>query len=76
VLKELRGQGTITGVSKKTEKLIKLRKSWKKPIKPIKILKKSTGSFRFQFYKLDTEKTEPNPNRKKLSQTGKKPSQN
>jgi len=26
---------------------------------------------RFWFYKLETEKTEPNPNRKKLSQTNK-----
>jgi len=40
----------------------------KKPIKPIKILKKSTGSVRFWFYKPETEKTEPNRNRK----TGKK----
>ena len=55
-------------------------------MKPIKILKKSTSSIRFWFYKLETEKTEPNPNRKKpekkpsktgqkLSQT-EKPSQN
>jgi hypothetical protein len=46
--------------------------------KPIKILKKPTNSVRFRFYKLKTEKTEPNPNRKKPSQTGKtkqKPSQ-
>jgi hypothetical protein len=42
----------------------------KKPIKPIKILKKPTGLVRF--YKPETEKTEPNPNRKKPSQTGKK----
>jgi hypothetical protein len=38
-------------------------------------LKKPTGSVRFRFYKPETEKTEPNPNRKKLekkpSQTGK-----
>jgi hypothetical protein len=47
----------------------------KKPFKPIKILKKLTGSVRF--YKPETEKqTEPNPNRKKPSQTGKKLSQN
>jgi hypothetical protein len=32
----------------------------KKSIKPIKILKKLTGSVRFQFYKPETEKTEPN----------------
>jgi hypothetical protein len=30
----------------------------------------------FWFYKPKTEKTEPNPNRKKPSQIGKKPSQN
>jgi hypothetical protein len=48
------------GGSKKTEKLIKLRKSeknnWKnriikKSIKPIKILKNPAGSVRFWFYK-------------------------
>jgi hypothetical protein len=44
----------------------------KKSIKPIKILKKLAGSVRFQFYKPKTEKTKPNPNRKKPSQTGKK----
>jgi hypothetical protein len=38
-------------------------------------LKKSTGLVRFWFYKLETEKTKPNPNRKKPSQT-EKPSQN
>jgi hypothetical protein len=49
----------------------------KKPIKPIKILKKLTGSVRFRFYKPETRKNEPNPNRKnrakpkKRSQTGK-----
>jgi len=32
----------------------------KKPIKPIKILKKPADSVRFQFYKPKTEKTEPN----------------
>jgi hypothetical protein len=37
----------------------------KKSIKPIKILKKPTGLFRFHFYKPETEKTEPNSNRKK-----------
>ena len=31
----------------------------KKPIKPIKILKKPTDSIRFQFYKPESEKTEP-----------------
>jgi hypothetical protein len=47
-------------------------------IKPIKILKKSTGSVWFWFYKPETEKTEPNPNRKKLEKNRaklKKPSQ-
>jgi len=43
-------------------KPIKPIKILKKPIKPIKILKKPTGSVRF--YKPETEKTEPNPNRK------------
>jgi hypothetical protein len=38
-------------------------------------LKKLTGSIRFWFYKPKTEKTEPNPNRKKPSQTGQKQSQ-
>jgi hypothetical protein len=37
----------------------------KKPNKPIKILKNPAGSVRFRFYKPKTEKTEPNPNRKK-----------
>jgi hypothetical protein len=32
----------------------------KKPIKPIKILKKPAGLVRFRFYKQKTEKTEPN----------------
>ena len=41
----------------------------------IKILKKPTSSVWFQFYKSKTEKTEPNLNRKKPSQTGKKLSQ-
>jgi hypothetical protein len=66
-------------VSKKTEKLIKSRKlkksnREKKLIKPIRILKKTDrfGSVRFQFYRHETEKTEPNPNQKKLK---KKPNQ-
>jgi hypothetical protein len=37
----------------------------KKPIKPIKILKKPIGSVRFWFYKYETKKTKPNPNWKK-----------
>jgi hypothetical protein len=47
-------------------------------IKPIKILKKSTGLVWFWFYKPETEKTEPNSNRKKLEKNRaklKKPSQ-
>jgi len=62
-------------VSKKIKKSIKSRKLEKKITeksnrekKPIKILKKLTGSV--WFYKPETEKTEPNPNRKKQSQTG------
>jgi len=41
----------------------------KKPIKPIKILKKPAGSVRFWFYKQKTEKTEPNRNRAKTEKT-------
>jgi hypothetical protein len=37
----------------------------KKSIKPIRILKKPTSSVRFQFYKPETEKTEPNRTRTK-----------
>jgi hypothetical protein len=33
--------------------------------KPIRILKKLTGLVWFWFYKIETEKTESNPNRKK-----------
>jgi Sec-independent protein translocase protein TatA len=33
-------------------------------IKSIRIFKKPAGSVRFQFYKSETEKTEPNPNKK------------
>jgi hypothetical protein len=43
-------------------------------IRLIKIFKKLTSLVRFRFYKPETEKTEPNPHRKKLSQTGKKQS--
>jgi len=44
----------------------------KKPIKSIRILKKPTGSVRFQFYKPETEKPKPKPEKieKKPSQTG------
>jgi hypothetical protein len=55
------------GVSKKTKKQIKPRKPEKnyskKPNrekKPIKILKKPTGSIRFRFYKPETKKIKPN----------------
>jgi hypothetical protein len=61
---------------KKIKNLGKLKKNnnkknptIKKQIKSIKILKKSTGSV--QFYKPKTEKIKPNPNKKKLNQTGK-----
>jgi hypothetical protein len=50
----------------------------KKPIKPIKILKKPAGSVQFRFYKPKTKKTEPNQaqTENKPSQNRKKPSQN
>jgi hypothetical protein len=57
------------------EKKLKNQENWKKTKKLnckkklIKILKKLTGSVRFRFYKHKTEKTESNPNKKKLSQT-------
>jgi len=41
--------------------------------KPIKTLKKPTGSVRFQFYKPKTEKTEPNQTEKNRAKP-KKPS--
>jgi hypothetical protein len=73
------------GVSKKIKKPIKPRKLEKnnrknqtvkkKPIKPIRILKKPTSSVQFQFYKPETEKIELNPNRKKNEPSRKKPSQ-
>jgi len=62
---------------KKIKKSIKLRKP-KKNNKKTESWKKNWLEFsknqlvRFQFYKFETEKTEPNPNRKKLE---KKPSQ-
>jgi len=61
------------GIETRGEKKTKKSNHEKKPIKPIKILKKLTGSVRFWLYKLETEKTKPNPNkktRKKPSQTG------
>jgi hypothetical protein len=55
---------------KKTKKIRKKKlKKLNCKTKLIKILKKSTGSVQFRFYKPKTEKTEPNPNRKKPSQT-------
>ena len=71
------------GVRKNIKKPIKSRKSKnnnrimkKKPIKPIRIFKKLTGSIRF--YKPETKKTKPNQtqtqtqkNRAKPNQTGK-----
>jgi hypothetical protein len=56
---------------KKPEKKLKKTNREKKPIKPIKILKKPTYSV--WFYKPETEKTEPNPNR--IRAKPKKPSQ-
>jgi len=50
------------------------KKQLKKPNrekKPIRILKKPTGSARF--YKLKTKKIEPNPNRKKPEKNRAKP---
>jgi len=54
---------------KKTEKPIKLKKPEKNNQKN-RTVKKPTGLVRFRFYKLETEKTELNPNKKKSSQTG------
>jgi hypothetical protein len=52
------------GEQKNRKKIIEKTEPWKKnPIKLIKILKKPTGSVRF--YKPETEKIEPNLNRKK-----------
>jgi hypothetical protein len=42
-----------------------LNRENQKTKKPIRIFKKSTGSVRFWFYKPETEKIKPNPNRKK-----------
>ena len=74
-------QNIIRG-NKKIKKLIKPRKlekkitektePWKKPIKPIRILKKTTGSVQFQFYKPEIKKIESNPNRKKTEPNEKK----
>jgi hypothetical protein len=52
-------------VRKKLKNRLNQENRKKKPIKPIKILKKPAGSVRFWFYKKKTEKTEPNRNRKK-----------
>jgi hypothetical protein len=66
-------------MSKKLKKPIKLwklkKKNWKNRTikKPIKILKKPTGSVWFRFYK---PKTEPNRTEPKQKKTEKKPSQN
>jgi hypothetical protein len=63
----------VVGVFKKIKKMIKPEKNNRKnrtvKKKPIKILKKPIGSVRFWFFKPGTEKTKPNPNRKKPSQT-------
>jgi hypothetical protein len=56
------------GVSNKNQKSEKTGKKITKktePLKnPIRIFKKPTGSIRFKFYKPETDKTEPNPNKK------------
>ena len=55
----------MLGVSKKTKKPIKQKKSEKKSKKPnrekkpIKNLKKSIGSIQFQFYNPEIKKTKP-----------------
>jgi hypothetical protein len=58
---------------KKTEKtgkqIIEKTELWKKPIKPIKILKKRAGLVQFRFISLKPKK--PNRNWKNPSQTGK-----
>jgi hypothetical protein len=48
----------------------------KKLIKPSRIFKKSTSSVRFWFYKSETEKTKPNPNKKKTKNIRAKPEKN
>jgi hypothetical protein len=48
----------------------------KNQLNRLKLRKKPTISVRFRFYKPETKKIEPNPKKKKLSQTGKKMSQN
>jgi hypothetical protein len=66
------GRKTKKTKKKKTKKT----KLWKKPIK---ILKKPTGSVRFRFYKSETLKnrTEPKPSQtEKTEPNRKKPSQN
>ena len=56
---------------KPEKKLPKKPNREKKPIKPIRILKKSTGSVRF--YKPKTEKTKPNLNQAKPEKNQTKP---
>jgi hypothetical protein len=62
-------------IEKIGKKKLKKPNRKKKPIKLMKILKKPASSVRFRFYKPKTEKTEPNPNRKKPNRTSKKSSQ-
>ena len=67
------------GWEKKTEKPIKLRKPGKNSRKNRTVKKNQLKFLKnrpVRFYKHEIEKTELNPNRKKLSQTGKKLSQN
>jgi len=54
-------------IKKIGKKIIEKTESWKKSIKPIKILKKSAGSVRF--YKPKIKKTEPNQNPKNPEKT-------
>ena len=54
------------------EKKPKNRLNWKKPIEPIKILKKPASSVRFRFYKQKTEKTEPKQKNQKKTEPNQK----
>ena len=66
---------TSRGDKKNRETEKKITEPWKKPIKPIKILKKPTSSVWYQFYKPETEPNWKNreKNRAKSSQNRAKP---
>jgi hypothetical protein len=66
-----RGEQKNWKTEKTRKKITEKTEPWKKPIKPIKILKKQAGSVRFRFYKSKTEKTEPNPNEKNRAKPAK-----